>query len=179
MYTVYMHVNRINNKKYIGITSLKPQYRWRNGKGYETQVFGRSIAKYGWDSFENHILYTNLNKEQAEYFEVKLINQYNTTNPKYGYNVRFGGDTSRLNESTKEKLRNHNLGKKASIETKMKMRKNHPSTPFIAIDSDGVETEWLHLRECARQLGLNHSSISKCLRGKISTHLGYTFKYNN
>lgn len=38
MYTVYMHVNKINGKKYFGQTKLKVEYRWRHGKGYETQV---------------------------------------------------------------------------------------------------------------------------------------------
>ena len=48
-FTVYCHTNKINGKKYIGITSKKPEYRWNNGKGYSTQiVFARAIEKYGW-----------------------------------------------------------------------------------------------------------------------------------
>lgn len=34
MYTVYMHQNKLNGKVYIGITSVPPQERWRNGQGY-------------------------------------------------------------------------------------------------------------------------------------------------
>lgn len=51
---VYMHTNKINNKKYIGITGLKRYWdRWRSdGSGYKTQVFGRAIDKYGWENFE-------------------------------------------------------------------------------------------------------------------------------
>ena len=33
-YVIYMHVNKINNKKYIGITCQTLQNRWRKGKGY-------------------------------------------------------------------------------------------------------------------------------------------------
>lgn len=33
MYIVYMHICP-NNKKYIGITSQKPEKRWGNGKNY-------------------------------------------------------------------------------------------------------------------------------------------------
>ena len=32
-YCVYKHIFP-NNKVYIGVTCQKPEYRWRNGKGY-------------------------------------------------------------------------------------------------------------------------------------------------
>ena len=34
-FIVYMHENKINHKKYIGITCQKPTQRWRGGKGYK------------------------------------------------------------------------------------------------------------------------------------------------
>lgn len=34
-YTVYMHVNKANNKTYVGITSQNVQERWQNGLGYK------------------------------------------------------------------------------------------------------------------------------------------------
>ena len=34
-YTLYLHTNLSNNKKYVGITSLNPFQRWKNGLGYK------------------------------------------------------------------------------------------------------------------------------------------------
>lgn len=65
-YVVYCHTNKINGKRYIGITSRKPERRWRNGEGYyHNQHFYASIQKYGWHNFMHEILYSDLKKEDA------------------------------------------------------------------------------------------------------------------
>lgn len=93
-YIVYMHTSP-NNKKYIGITSQKPERRWRkNGEGYKDHLyFWRAIQKYGWDNFKHDILYTDLTKEEAEQKEVKLIAYYNSNNIDFGYNMSVGGES--------------------------------------------------------------------------------------
>ena len=66
-YSVYMHINKINGKKYIGITSQRPKSRWHNGKGYAQQRrFYSAIKSYGWDNFEHIILFNGLTKKEAE-----------------------------------------------------------------------------------------------------------------
>ena len=91
-YVVYIHISP-SNKRYIGITSQKPNRRWRNGKGYErNEYFTRAINKYGWDNFEHIILATDLTEEQAENMEIELIAKYDTTNPSKGYNITKGGE---------------------------------------------------------------------------------------
>lgn len=52
------------------------------------------------------------------------------------------------------------------------------SIPIIAtnIKTGGVE-EFYGINECARQLGLNPSSITKVLKGRYKQTGGYTFKY--
>ena len=91
-YTVYMHICP-NNKKYIGITKLKPKDRWKNGKSYKTQqLFFRAIQKYGWDNIKHEILFSNLTKEEAEQKEIELIALYKSNQREYRYNVENGGN---------------------------------------------------------------------------------------
>ena len=92
-YVVYCHTNKINGKRYIGITSRKPEYRWKNGEGYShNHHFYCSIKKYGWDNFSHDILYSDLSKEEAWEIEKSLIEKYGTTNQDKGYNIGTGGE---------------------------------------------------------------------------------------
>lgn len=93
-YTVYIHQNQINGKRYIGITADTVQSRWRNGAGYKNQVFGRAIEKYGWENFTHHIVAQNIDKHQAEQLEIALIKEFNTQDPAFGYNIAAGGNAT-------------------------------------------------------------------------------------
>lgn len=90
-YIVYAHINKINNKKYIGQTRYTLEDRARkNGYGYHDQPkFWHAIQKYGWDNFEHKILYSNLSQEEANIIEIQLIKDLDTI--KNGYNVSPGG----------------------------------------------------------------------------------------
>lgn len=116
-WTVYCHTNKINNKKYIGITSQNPKDRWNNGKGYgkSQTYFYNAIQKYGWDNFEHDILYTNLNKDEACKKEIELIALHNTTNKDYGYNISLGGTAPMYGRKhNKETLKNYSDKRKGS-----------------------------------------------------------------
>ena len=92
-YVVYCHTNKINGKKYIGITSKKPEYRWANGEGYyHNSHFYSAIKKYGWHNFTHEILYYDLKKEDAFEIEKMLIAEYETTDENKGYNIGTGGE---------------------------------------------------------------------------------------
>lgn len=90
-YCVYIHTNKINNKKYIGVTKLDPEQRWKNGMGYKKQSFYNAIMKYGWDNFEHEIIYKNLTAKDASIKEQELIKKFQSNNPNFGYNNTSGG----------------------------------------------------------------------------------------
>ena len=93
MFTVYMHVNKINQKKYIGITSQKPEARWGpNGRHYSNQYFAKAIKKYGWDGFDHFILCEGLEEDEAKEMEIALIAEHSSNDSDFGYNCTIGGD---------------------------------------------------------------------------------------
>ena len=137
MYTVYQHKNKINGKVYIGITSQKPEQRWRNGEGYKSSPhFYSAIQKYGWNNFEHNILFVELTKEQACLKEQELIKEFNSMNKEYGYNSTSGGDIFVMNEETKQKIsqalmgNQNNLGHSCSEEKKKKISESQKGREF-------------------------------------------------
>ena len=105
-YYIYAHINKQNQKIYIGQTCQKPEYRWNKGQGYKNcTYFYKAIKKYGWDNFEHIILENNLSLEEANKKEKYYIQFYNSTNPIYGYNLTFGGNNSiKFSKTTCKKI---------------------------------------------------------------------------
>lgn len=126
-YCVYMHTCP-KGKVYIGITRNNPLKRWQNGTGYRTyEYFTRAIKKYGWENFKHEILFTGLSEKEAKEKEIYLIAKYKSNQRKYGYNISSGGESrsgTKLTEDHKEKIRQGNLGKKVSEETRKKLSKS-------------------------------------------------------
>lgn len=140
-FIVYIHINKINEKVYIGQTCKSFKSRCGvKGKNYKNSThFWNAINKYGWNNFEHNILYTNLTGNEANEIERQLILKYNSNNQNYGYNMDDGGNNgNKKSEETKNKLRksklgelNPNYGKKFSKETRLRMSEstsgeNHP-----------------------------------------------------
>lgn len=145
-FTVYMHVNKINHKVYVGITQRDPKLRWLSGHGYSHNGhFNSAIKKYKWENFEHIIFAEGCTKEEACRIEQLLIKLYNTNDRKYGYNMSAGGEfgglgvkrsaesrmrmsiaaklRSPVSRDTIEKIRKANTGKKRSKEVREKISK--------------------------------------------------------
>lgn len=122
---VYCHTTP-SNRKYVGI-SCNPEKRWNSGRGYiKNYLFYRAIEKYGWDNIEHTILFENLTADEAKEIEIKLVKEWNLTDPKCGFNLRDGGDGSFSEHSrelmSKSRMGNQNTkGKKLSAEARKKI----------------------------------------------------------
>lgn len=105
-YYVYIHINKINNKKYIGITKQKPGTRWgHNGRNYyNSPVFYNAICKYGWENFDHKIYKEGLSKEEACNIEKELIASLKTQDREFGYNILEGGEAPSIPQETRDKM---------------------------------------------------------------------------
>ena len=140
---LYCHINKINGKRYFGITSTNPNKRWQNGKGYKKcNKFNSAIQKYGWDNFEHIIMFENLSYDNACFLEQYYIKYFNTTDSKYGYNIDSGGNITSI----------------------IKYGKDNPSArAVICLNTNEVfETE----RQACEKYGLNCGSLSETCNGK-------------
>ena len=117
MYCVYVIINLINNKSYVG-KSKDPITRWNSHKNIARKngsrrayIIHRAIKKYGLDNFEFVILEkfdTNEKANEAERFWIQYLQ---TKNPN-GYNIQDGGEGGKTKGMT---------GKHHSLETRQKM----------------------------------------------------------
>lgn len=168
-WTVYMHIVPLeisgyeNDKIYVGITSQPVNQRWQNGKGYNRQLFGRAVLKYGWENINHVIVADKLEQDDAYAMEQHLIQVYNTQNPKYGYNISSGGDGAAGIQHFGET--NPFYGKHHSEETKKKLS---ASSKRFAGENNPMYGKH-HSEESKKKMSINRSG--KCC-GKESPLYG-------
>jgi len=200
-YCVYVHINKLNNKKYVGITCDKPSKRWKCGKGYmHNKYFYSTIEKYGWDIFDHVILIKNISKNLAEELEKYYIRFYKSNEREFGYNIESGGNLGKkvseetkrkLSEATKKQmteearinLREHalkqfelkghpSLGKKMSEKTKM-LQRNKKTCLFKGINQYDLEGNLIKHYDCLHDV----ERETGFFRSAISNYLKGKSKY--
>ena len=205
-WTVYIHINKSNQKKYVGITSRKPTVRWkRNGEGYKSSpYFYNAIKKHGWDNFEHNILFTNLSEKEAKEKEKELIKFYKSNIHDFGYNCTEGGDGvcglkrtpeqiekikqalvgRELSEEHKKLLSEIMKGRVFSEDWKNKISQSHmgelnPSARKIVLIN--TKHELLKIYECmkyaAEELNVHTTHIQDVCDKKYTNTGGYIFMY--
>ena len=125
-YVVYMHIAP-NDKKYIGVTKCNLSKRFDNGNGYKyNEHFYNAIKKYGWENIKHAVLYSGINRSEAERLEKELIKKFKSNDRRYGYNIEGGGMLNKeVSQETRDKLRKNATGVIPTQETRQKMSKSH------------------------------------------------------
>ena len=145
-FLVYKHTAP-NKKVYIGITKQNTEKRWQNGNGYNTQSkFWKAIKKYGWDNITHEVVAENLTEKEACELEEKLIEEYKSTDSRYGYNIYPGGNTGR-----------------SLVTPVMQYYYENPVNFFESIS------------EAAKLLHVSEGTVSNYITGKTKLE-GYSFK---
>lgn len=143
---IYLIKNKVNNKVYIG-SSINIYFRWKihvwslnkNLKRANDRL-KNAWNKYGEQSFEFSILEVCDKNEFVER-ETYYINEYNSLNPNYGYNIELPIQNI-MSESTKLKIskaksgkNHHQYGKPRTDEEKLKisnsMKGNKPTNKLL------------------------------------------------
>jgi group I intron endonuclease len=112
---IYCVTNLVNGKQYVGQTV-------ENRKVGHGMAITMAYKKYGKEAFEYEKICTGINdRNTLNYLERFWIATHNTIAPN-GYNIEAGGtDKGIVAESTKQKLREHNLGKVIPIDVRKKI----------------------------------------------------------
>lgn len=201
MYTVYKHTTP-SGKVYIGITKQKPEQRWENGNGYQSNKhFYSAIQKYGWDNIEHEIVENGLTKQRACDLEIELIAKYDATDPRNGYNNSTGGECGSLgvhpsaetrlkiseslnraylNPELRQKLSEAQKGKHRSAEARRKMSEAHRGKihrnrkAVICVETGTLYSSSV---EAAKAIGVTQGAISHAACGITQTSGGYHWRY--
>lgn len=118
---IYLFINKINNKKYVGQTwNIQRRIREHiTGQGC-AKLLKLAIEKYGINSFEVVKLQKANTQEELDSMEIKLIEVLNTLQPN-GYNLAKGGARGKHSEETKKLIGSYHKDKLVSAETRKKI----------------------------------------------------------
>lgn len=164
--TIYKIINKINNKVYIGQTTLSIKDRY-GAKGIQSVVrksknehLKNSIKKYGYDAFEFIEDYdVAYSKEELNEKEIYYINKYNSTNRLYGYNKKEGGSSGKHLEETKRKQSRNMMGKYID-------EKNPRATKVICLNTREVFDT---LKQAGEKYNIEKGNLSSnCKNDKLS-----------
>ena len=105
---IYKITNLKNNKAYIG-QSTDIKRRWINHKlelknnSHRNSHLQNAFNKYGEEAFEFRILEETF-EENLDDAEEYWINYFDSTNPRKGYNLTYGGNNSKIREDIQEQM---------------------------------------------------------------------------
>jgi len=197
---IYLTVNQINGKIYIGQTSIDKSSYIGSGK-----AMLRAIKKYGKRNFTRSILISDIASiKELNFWEDFYIKLFDSRNPKIGYNIRPGGTNSKFKHTPesilKIKERSNQEDNRLRIREIQKIgveaRRGKPRSKDVKLKI--ISTKFGHVKEieiCKKDgeilhtcnfsteastlTGIKRSAISNNLAGLSKSAGGYIFKYKN
>lgn len=179
MYCIYVHINKINGKMYIGQTSQDVKIRWNYGNGYiDSPKFYSAIKKYGWNNFKHIILIDNLTLDEANIYEEAFIKEYNTI--RNGYNIKYGGNNKTFPDEVKIKISKTLSGTKHTDESRKHMSDahkgkyfEHPTSNKVVMCSNGKC--YPSITAAGKDVGVNRVTVGNICNGRLDNWKGITF----
>lgn len=178
---IYKITNNKNDKVYIGQTTQSIRDRMRNYK--EESVYGNNgnfrpianaIRQIGFENFKFDVIDTAETKTELDKKERKYIEQYKSTDPRYGYNVENGGNSvGKHSELTKKKISEAQKGSKNHMYGKVG---EENVTSKEVIDLTNLKT-YGSAMIAAKELGLEFSHVCSTARGERGSTGGHVFRY--
>lgn len=172
---IYCVTNLVNGKQYVGQTV-------DNRKVGHGMAITDAYKKYGKESFEYKKICTSItNRNTLNYLERFWIATHNSIAPN-GYNIEAGGtDKGKVAESTKQKLREHNLGKVVPIDVRKKISdslkgsknpfygKTHSADSLAKMSAANIGKTVVISEATKKKIGLANAGINNGMYGKKHT----------
>lgn len=181
---IYVIINIINNKQYVGQTINSIQHRFDQHCYLATTDSNvpiiSAIRKYGKDSFSINMLeecadFDDLNNKEK--YWIKKMNTYNI-----GYNATTGGDSFEISKKSRLKMSKAHKGKTLSNETKRKISlSNQGQIPWIKGKKHSEETKRkislgnmgkVRPPKAGKVTDETRANISKANKGKVPWNKG-------
>ncbi len=168
-----------DQKMYVGRTGIPLEKRWDSGYGYKhmPEVW-KAIQECGWENVIKIRCMENIMEESAIRLEQFLIRINRTTDPSRGYNKSVGGETEggwhppeKSKAEAAEKLR----GRKNTPE-QIRHMKDAAAPRYKPVMNVTTGEIYPSQAAAAEALGVDKTTVSAALRGRLKTVKGYVLK---
>ena len=158
-FEVYKITNILNNKIYIGITSIGTGRRFkvhcsksRLGSNYPLH---KAIKEYGEDKFRPDLIEICDSVETLREREKYFISLFNSTDPNIGYNTTNGGEYIEVTQEMREALSKAQKGRAHTEAYKGVVQYNK--------DGNFVK-EWSNMTEASKETGVSRAAILRAIK---------------
>lgn len=161
---IYITINHINGKKYIGQKKYDKSGKWKDYLGSGIYL-KREINKYGKENFSKEIIEECISKEQLDEREIYWISYYNAVESDEFYNIAYGGDGGNT-------ISGYNKNQKQELSNKLsKIRKGNINLGSLNGNSrEVICLNNMEIFDCianaSKQTGIKEYSIQQCCSEK-------------